>query len=58
MYAAFAALGSGLFFTKWQNVSLATAIWLVGRIHPALSAGAILVLVANAFADDAHNKDT
>jgi hypothetical protein len=56
MYAAIATLGSGLFFTNWQNVSLATVIWLVARIHPALSAGAILVLIANALADERQNK--
>ena len=56
MYAALATLGSGLIFTSWQNVSLATVIWLIARIHPALSAGAILVLVASALAEQ-EEKD-
>ena len=57
MYAALATLGSGLFFTSWQNVSLATVIWIVARMHPALSAGAILVLVASAFAEEEKGEE-
>ena len=58
MYAALATLGSGFFFTSWQNVSLATVIWMIARIHPALSAEAILVLVASAMAEQGKSNDT
>lgn len=57
MYAAFATLGSGLFFTSWQNVSLATVIWIIARIHPALSAGVILVLVMSALEEQEKHKE-
>lgn len=58
MYAALATLGSGLVFTSWQNVSLATLIWLIARLHPALSAGAILVLVVSAIAEDKKHSES
>ena len=52
MYSSLAMLGSGFFFTSWPNVSLATVLWLIARLHPALSAGVILMLVMAALGDE------
>lgn len=48
MYSALGMLGSGLFLTSWQNAAVATVLWVVARMHPALLAGVILILVVAA----------
>lgn len=58
MYSSLALLGSGFFFTSWPNVSLATVLWLISRLHPALSAGVILMLVMAALDDQEEEKPT
>jgi hypothetical protein len=56
MLEALATFGSGLFFTTWSNVAIASLVWLISQAHPALSAAAILVLVSLALADEGIAK--